>query len=67
MVSGFDVDEFIVDLFYWFDKSTKRKNFMQEYCHFCDHSYRAIVKHVSTPWLSLELAIECGLKQLRGL
>ena len=24
-VSGFDVEEFVIDLFYWFDKSTKRK------------------------------------------
>ena len=22
-VSGFDVEEFVIDLFYWFDKSTK--------------------------------------------
>ena len=40
---------------------------MQEYCQFCDYSYRAIVKHVSTRWLSLELAIERSLKQLQGL
>lgn len=66
-VCGFDIEEFVVDLFYWFDKSTKRKNLMQEYCHFCDHSYRAIVKHVSTRWLSLELAIERCLKQFQGL
>ena len=66
-MSGFDVEEFVVDLFYWFDKSTKRKNLLQEYCQFCDHSYRAIVKHVSTRWLSLELAIERSLKQFQGL
>ena len=67
VASGFDIEEFVVDLFYWFNKSTKRKNLMQEYCHFCDHSYRAIVKHVSTRWLSLELAIERSLKQFQGL
>ena len=66
-VSGFDIEEFVVDLFYWFDKSTKRKNLMHEYCQFCDHSYRAIVKHVSTRWLSLELAVERTLKQFQGL
>ena len=66
-MSGFDVEEFVVDLYYWFDKSTKRKNMLQEYCQFCDHSYRAIVKHVSTRWLIFELAIECSLKQFRGL
>ncbi len=67
ILSGFDVEEFTVDLFYWFDKSTKRKNLLQEYCQFCDHSYRAVVKHVSTRWLSLELAIERSLKQFPGL
>ena len=67
VVSGFDVEEFVVNLFYWFDKSTKRKNLMQEYSQFCDHSYRAIVKHASTRWLSWELAIEHNLKQFKGL
>ena len=62
VMSVFDVEEFVVDLFYWFDKSTKWKDLMQEYCQFCDHSYRAFVKHVSTHWLSLELATERSLK-----
>ena len=65
-VSGFDAEEFVVDLFYWFDKSTKRKNLMKEYCQFCDHEYHAVVKHVSTCWLSLELAIERCLKLFPG-
>ena len=24
--TGFDVEDMLVDLYYWFDKSTKRKN-----------------------------------------
>ena len=28
-VCGFDVEEFVIDLYYWFDKSTKRKNGLQ--------------------------------------
>ena len=64
---GFDVEELTIDLFYWFDKSTKRKNGLQEYCKFCDHDYRAVVKHVSTRSLSLELAIQRTLKQFPGL
>lgn len=67
VVTGFDVEEVVVDIFYWFDKSTKRKNSLKEYCQFCDHSYRSVIKHVSTRWLSLELAIERCLKQFRGL
>ena len=45
---AFDAEEFAIDLYYWFDKSTKRKNELQSYCEFCDQEYRAIIKHVST-------------------
>lgn len=65
--SKFDVEEFVIDLYYWFDKSTKRKNTLQSYCVFCDHECRSVVKHVSTRWLSLELAVERALKQFSGL
>ena len=57
--SGFDLEEFVIDTFYWFDKSTKRKNELASYCTFCDQAYRSMIKHVSTRWLSLELAVEC--------
>ena len=56
--SRFDVEEFLIDLYYWFDKSTKRKNILQDYCQFCDHEYRSVIKYVSTRWLSLEVAVE---------
>lgn len=65
--SGFDVEELTIDLYYWFDKSTKRKNGLLSYCTFCDQEYRTIVKHVSTRWLSLEIAIERSLKQFPSL
>lgn len=61
---GFDVEEFTIDLYYWFDKSTKWKNILRSYCDFCDQEYRAIVKNVTTRWLSLEAAVERSLKQL---
>ena len=64
---GFDVEELVIDLYYWFEKSTKRKNKLRSYCTFCDQEYREIVKHVSTRWLSLEIAVQCTLKQLPSL
>ena len=67
VVSSVDVEEFVVNIFYWFDKSTKMKNMLQDYSQFCDHSYRFVIKHVSTQWQSLELAIERILKQFPGL
>ena len=30
--SGLDIEEFVIDLFYWFSKSTKRKNLLLDYC-----------------------------------
>ena len=64
---GFDVEELCIDLYYWFDKSTKRKNELQSYCDFCNQEYTTIVKHVSTRWLSLEKAVEHSLKQYSSL
>lgn len=61
-MSGFNVEE-VSDLFYWFEKSTKRKACLVEYCAFCDTEYRNIVKHVNTRWLSLERAISRVLQQ----
>ena len=64
---GFDAEEFAVDLYYWFNKSTKRKNELKSYNAFCNQEYRSMIKHVSTRWLTLELAIERSLKQYPGL
>ena len=47
---GFDVEELCIDLYYWFEKSMKRKNGLQSYCMFCDQDYRSVVKHVTTRW-----------------
>ena len=66
-LTGFDVEDMMVDLFYWFDKSTKRKNKLDEYCNFCDTQYHEVVKHVSTRWLRLGLANERALKQYAAL
>ena len=66
-MSHFNVEEMVVDLYYWFDKSTKRKASLAGYCSFCDTSYREIVKHVNTRWLSLGRAIERVLQQYEAL
>ena len=66
-VSGFSVEDLVIDVFFWFDKSTKRKAALAEYCSFCDADYRQIVKHVSTRWLSLEKAVSRLLQQHAAL
>ena len=55
--AGFDVEDLCVDVFYWFDKSTKRKGILREFCSFCDSDYREVVRYVSVRWLSLEKAV----------
>ncbi|KAK3698610.1 hypothetical protein QZH41_014592, partial [Actinostola sp. cb2023] len=65
--TGFDVEDLMVDVYYWFDYSTKRKSVLAEYTEFCDQDYRKILKHVSTRWLSLETAITRVLKQYVSL
>lgn len=59
--TGFDVEDMLVDIYYWFDKSTKRKNELSNL------QYRQVVKHVSTRWLSLEYAVDRTLLQYSGL
>ena len=66
-MSGFNVEDLVIDIFYWFDKSTKRKASLGEYCSFCNTEYRQIVKHVSTRWLSLERAVNRVLQQYEAL
>lgn len=47
----FDVEELAVDIYYYFDHSTKRKGELQDYACFCDVTYRKVLKYVSTRWL----------------
>ena len=37
----------MVDLYYWFDKSTKRIE-LSEFFVFCDTMYKQVLKYVST-------------------
>ena len=46
--TGFDIEELVVDVTYWFDKSTKRKAGFEEFSTFCDTTYKDIVSHVTT-------------------
>ena len=49
---GFDVEDLVVDLYYWFDKCTKCKNELNVFCVFYDTIYKQVLKHVSTHWFS---------------
>jgi hypothetical protein len=57
----------VIDIYYWFDKSMKRKALLAEFYSSCDVDYHKIVKHVNTRWLSLERAVTRVLQQFPGL
>ncbi len=65
--NGFDVGDFLVDVYYCFDNSTKRQALLKEYCHFCDQEYRKILKFGATRWLSKEICINRVLKHYPSL
>jgi hypothetical protein len=56
-----------VDIFYYFDKSTKRKAALSDYTQFCDLVYRKMLKHVTTCWLSLNTSVNRILSGYEGL
>ena len=66
-VSKFDVEDMCIDIFDWFDKSTKRKGVLNEFCEFCDSNYWEIVRYVSVCWLSLEQAVHRILQLYQSL
>ena len=66
-VTGFDVDDFCMDCYYFFEKSSKRKDVLSEFCEFADVEYREILKHISVRWLSLERAVSRILSQYESL
>ena len=65
--TGFDIEELVIDVSYWFDASTKRKGGLEEFCIFCDIAYKEVVAHVSTRWLSLEKAVNRILQLYEAL
>ena len=44
----------MVEIFSWFRKSGKHKEKLKEYFEFCNQECKAVLKHLSIRWLSLE-------------
>ena len=42
------VSEFLVDIYYYFQKSTKLQATLKNFCDFCDQDYRKILKYGAT-------------------
>ena len=46
-ITSFDREGHCVDLYHWFDKSSKHKNILSEHYDFCDMEYSEVIKFVS--------------------
>ena len=66
-VIGENIEDLHIDLYYRFERSTKRKGVLLEYMELCGHEYAKILKHVSTRWLSLERCVQRTLEKYSGL
>ena len=56
-----------VDVYYWFDESSKYKCTIKEYYDFCDLEYADLIKFISTRRLCLELCVNREIKKYSGL
>uniref|UniRef100_H3ACJ8 DUF4371 domain-containing protein n=1 Tax=Latimeria chalumnae TaxID=7897 RepID=H3ACJ8_LATCH len=64
---SFDPQDFLVDVFYHFDKSAKWKEMLREDISFHNETIRKVPKHVSTRWLSMSHTLERVLEIWDGL
>jgi len=62
-----NVPDLLIDLYYHFDKSCKRKDELRDFQVFCGEQVRKVIKHVSTRWLSLSRCIERLLQMYDSL
>lgn len=63
----FDIEELLVDVYFWFEYSSKRKNAYADFCTFTDVEYRRVLKFISVRWLGMSSCLERILKQFAAL
>ncbi|KAJ8004300.1 hypothetical protein DPEC_G00157700 [Dallia pectoralis] len=56
-VSGFDLEDLVVDIGYWFKGRTHRKGYLTEFCELHEAEYMEVLLHISVRWLSLERCV----------
>ena len=62
-----DVEQLLIETFYFFEASSKRREEFQEFQIFVGVDLQEILKHVSTRWLSLAKCIKRMLSQWPAL
>ena len=66
-VCGFDSQDFVIDITYYFDKSTNRKGISDEFCDISGVEYHNVLKHLKVRWISVELSIQRILRLFEPL
>ena len=66
-ITKFGIEDHCVDLHYWFEKSSRRKSALEEYCVFCDTEYAEVIRYASSIWLGLERCINRELQKYVAL
>ena len=61
------VEELLIDVFFHFNHSAKRKEIYREFLEFCDVAPLKILKHATTRWLSLQRCVKRFLQQWPAL
>lgn len=56
-------DDLLIDIFYYLEKSTKRKEALKDFQDLCEVETHKILKHCCTRWLSLGKALNRVLEQ----
>ena len=67
LLPSFDVEDLLVDVFFWFDYSSKRKNAYADFCGFVDLDYKRTLKFLSVRWLGLSTCLDRVLLQYPAL
>lgn len=62
-----NVDEVLIDVFYYLEKSSKRKDKLKAFQSLHDVEAKKILKHVSTRWLSLGRSLKRFVEQWQPL
>ncbi|XP_071507007.1 uncharacterized protein [Diadema antillarum] len=62
-----ELDDFLIDIYYYLDKSSKRVKGVKALQELCDAPTHKILKHVATRWLSLGQCIDRLIEQWEPL
>ena len=64
---NFNIEDLLVDIYFHFDRSSKGKNILVDFCAFCDNEYSKILQFSPVRWLGLSEYLARTLKLFPSL